>query len=106
VDIHFADPYWGFSFARRLELFPQKHWTFFAALGASYKTEQDRLSSSWFNFNEEVGLRIMPKKGMTIELVGRHWSNAGLKLPNHGQDFATLTFSVYPGLLGHAATSD
>jgi hypothetical protein len=48
----------------------------------------------------------MPKKGMTIELVGRHWSNGGLKLPNHGQDFATLTFSVYPGLFGHAATSD
>jgi len=106
VDIHFADPYWGFSFARRLELFPQKHWTFFAALGASYKTEQDRLSSSWWNFDEEVGLRIMPKKGMTIELVGRHWSNGGLKLPNHGQDFATLTFSVYPGLFGHAAKSD
>jgi hypothetical protein len=31
VDIHVADPYWGFSFARRLELFPQRHWTFFAA---------------------------------------------------------------------------
>ncbi len=57
VDIHFADPYWGFSFARRLELFPQKHWAFFAAAGASYKTEQDRLSSSWWNFNEEVGLQ-------------------------------------------------
>ena len=60
VDIHFADPYWGFSFARRLELFPQKHWAFFAAAGVSYKTEQDRLSSSWWNFNEEVGLRIKP----------------------------------------------
>ena len=44
------------------------------------------------------------RQGWTIELVGRHWSNGGLKLPNHGQDFATLTFSVYPGLFGHAAT--
>ena len=105
-DLHVADPYWGFSFARRFELFPQRHWAFFAALGASYKTEQDRLSSSWWNLNAEVGLRITPRTGMSIELVGRHWSNAGLKLPNHGQDFATLTFSVYPGLFGHAATSD
>ena len=106
VDVHFADPYWGFSFARRLEFFRYPHWRLFVAVGGSYKTEQDRLSSSWWNFNEEVGLRLTPKKGWAIELAGRHWSNAGLKLPNHGQDFATLTFSVYPGLIGHAATSD
>jgi hypothetical protein len=105
-DVHFADPYWAFSFARRLEIFPQKHWTFFVALGASYKTEQDRLSASWWNFNEEIGLRIKPTERWRIELTGRHFSNAGLKLPNHGQDFATLTFSIYPGLFGHAATSN
>ena len=106
VDVHFANPYWGFSFARRLEVFPQKHWAFFVAAGGSYKTEQDRLSSSWWNFNEEIGFRLKPRDGLLIELTGRHWSNAGLKLPNHGQDFATLTVSVYPGLFGHAATSN
>ena len=26
----------------------------------------------------------------------RHWSNGGVKLPNHGQDFATLTFVLDP----------
>jgi len=36
-----------------------------------------------------------------IVLIGRHWSNGGLKLPNHGQDFATLMFTVYPSLLRH-----
>ena len=56
--------------------------------------------------NEEIGLRIKPTQSWTIELTGRHWSNAGLKLPNHGQDFATLTFSVYPGLFGHATASN
>jgi hypothetical protein len=106
VDIHVADPYWGFSIARRVELFPQRHWAFFLAAGASYKTERDRLSASWWNINAEIGLRLTPKQGWAIELVGRHWSNAGLELPNHGQDFATLTFSVYPGLIGHAATNN
>jgi hypothetical protein len=106
VDVHFADPYWGFSLTRRLELWRHPHWRFIVGLGASYKTEQDRLSASWWNFNEEVGLRLMPRQGLAIELVGRHWSNAGLKLPNHGQDFATLTVSVYPGSFGHVATGD
>ena len=104
-DVHFADPYWALSFSRRLELFPRRRWAFFVALGASYKTEQDRLSASWWNFNEEVGLRIKPTSRWTVELVGRHFSNAGLKLPNHGQDFATLTVSIFPGLFGQAASS-
>jgi hypothetical protein len=27
---------------------------------------------------------------MGFLLTVRHWSNAGIRLPNHGQDFATL----------------
>jgi hypothetical protein len=99
VDIHFANPYWGFSVSRRVEIFPQPHWSFIVGLGGSYKTEEDRLSSSLWNFAESAGLRITPKAGLSIELIGRHFSNGGLKLPNHGQDFATLMVSVYPGLL-------
>jgi hypothetical protein len=95
--VHFADPYWGFSLTRRLELFKHAHWRLIIGLGASYKTEEDTLSSSRWNFAEQVGLRITPTSRCAIELVGRHWSNAGLKLPNHGQDFATLMFTVYPG---------
>jgi Lipid A 3-O-deacylase (PagL) len=102
VDVPFANPYWGASFTRRLELFKRPHWRLFAGLGASYKSREDRLSSSLWNFSEQLGLRITPSPGYTIELVGRHWSNGGLKLPNHGQDFATVMFSVYPGLIGHA----
>jgi len=30
----------------------------------------------------------------------RHWSNAGIRLPNHGQDFATLTFRLNTGRVG------
>jgi hypothetical protein len=100
--VRFAVPYWGFSLTRRLELFRHPHWRFIVGVGAAYKTKEDTLSASHWNFSEQLGLRITPTPGYAIELVMRHWSNAGLKLPNHGQDFATVTFSVYPGLMGHA----
>jgi hypothetical protein len=101
--VRFAQPYWGFSLSRRLELFKHPHWRVVVGLGAAYRTEADTLSASHWDFAEQLGLRITPAPGCAIELVGRHWSNAGLKLPNHGQDFVTLTFSIYPGLVGHAA---
>ena len=50
-------------------------------------------------------MRIVPTPGTTIELVMRHWSNAGLKLPNHGQDFATLTFTLSPDAMGRRFAS-
>jgi len=34
------------------------------------------------------------------ELTMRHWSNGGVRLPNHGQDFATLTFKINTGWVG------
>jgi hypothetical protein len=34
------------------------------------------------------------------EVTMRHWSNGGIKLPNHGQDFATLTIRLNSGLFG------
>jgi Lipid A 3-O-deacylase (PagL) len=97
--ITFAEPYWGFSLSRRILLFEHKHWSLVAGLGASYKTREDRLSSSLWNFAYQAGVRLTPAEGVAIELVGRHWSNSGLKLPNHGQDFAALTFSIYPTLI-------
>ncbi|TLY76851.1 MAG: hypothetical protein E6K43_00915 [Gammaproteobacteria bacterium] len=33
-------------------------------------------------------------------LTMRHWSNGGIRLPNHGQDFATLTIHLNSGLFG------
>jgi len=101
--VRFATPYWGFSFSRRLELFRHPAWRVILGLGASYKTQQNTLSASRWNISEQFGLRFTPKPGYAIELIGRHWSNGGLKLPNHGQDFATLMFTVYPSLFRHHA---
>jgi hypothetical protein len=99
--VTFAEPLWGFAVTRRLELLKHRHWELVAGLGGSYKTREDRLSSSLFNFAYEAGVRLTPVEGTSIELMGRHWSNSGLKLPNHGEDFATITFSIYPSLFAH-----
>jgi hypothetical protein len=101
AQVHFANPYWGFSASRRWELFRHRYWRMLFGFGGSYKTEEDTLSASHWNFAEQLGVRVTPTRGFAIELVARHWSNAGLKLPNHGQDFATLSFSIYPGVFGN-----
>jgi hypothetical protein len=97
--VYYADPYWGGSLTRRLELFRYPHWRVILGLGAAYKSEENTLSASHWNFSEQLGVRLTPRPGLAIELIGRHWSNGGLKLPNHGQDFVTLMFTVYPSLL-------
>jgi hypothetical protein len=93
--IVWATPYWGTSLTRRLEVVKLERFKLFLGLGASYKTQENRQTASLWNFSEQVGMRFIPEEGYAIELVGRHWSNAGLKLPNHGQDFVTLMFSVH-----------
>jgi hypothetical protein len=99
-ELRVANPYWGFSASRRFEFFRYRYWRMLIGAGGSYKTEADIASASHWNFAEQLGLRITPVEGAAIELVVRHWSDAGLKLPNHGQDFATLSFTVYPGFFG------
>lgn len=91
-DRRVAGPYWGFSASRRWELFGPPAARFFIALGASYKTETDELNSTHWNFGGQLGVRFGPARGNDLELCLRHWSNAGLRLPNHGQDFLTLSY--------------
>jgi len=48
-----------------------------------------------------LGLRFrLPGNRVTGELAMRHWSNGGIRLPNHGQDFATLTVHLNSGFFG------
>jgi hypothetical protein len=95
---HLAEPYWGASASRRWQLVGTPRWKLFVGLGGSYKTERDQLSASPWNFAEQLGMRIaLNNHGSFVELTMRHWSNAGIKLPNRGQDFATVTFVFSPG---------
>jgi len=94
--VHLANPYWGFSASRRFALISQPHWRLLVGVGVSYKTERDTASASRWDFAEQLGVRIMPTSSVAIELLARHWSDAGIRLPNHGQDFATLTVAITP----------
>jgi hypothetical protein len=87
----YAYPYWGFSLSRRWRLLRLGAFGLYAGLGASYKTETDQLDSTRWNFAEQLAFRWERPHGPSLELSIRHWSNAGIKLPNRGQDFAVLT---------------
>ena len=85
----FADPYWGFSLSRRWRVIGRGAVGVWLGFGASYKTETDDLDSTRLNFAEQLAIRWRISHAVGMELAIRHWSNAGIRLPNRGQDFAT-----------------
>jgi Lipid A 3-O-deacylase (PagL) len=90
-----ADPYWGASLSRRWQLFEKGPVKGFVGLGMALRTESDQLSATRWDFAEQAGLRFrIPGQIALGELTVRHWSNAGIRLPNHGQDFVTLTMRL------------
>ncbi len=96
-----ADPYWGLSVSRRWRIFTRGPVRGFFGFGISAKTESDQLSVTRLNFASQLGVRFpLPGNRAVGELTFRHWSNAGIRLPNHGQDFVTLTVSLGPGVVG------
>jgi Lipid A 3-O-deacylase (PagL) len=89
-----AEPYWGVSASRRWRLVSRSRWRLFFGFGASYKTEADPLNSTHWNFASQLAVRVrLSDRGSDLELSVRHWSNGGIRLPNRGQDFATLSYA-------------
>ena len=87
-----ARPYWGASLSRRFQLVERGPWRAIFGFGVSYRTEQDVLSATHWNFSSQFGLRFhSPQFPATLELSARHWSNGGVRTPNRGQDFTILT---------------
>jgi lipid A 3-O-deacylase PagL len=96
-----ADPYWGVSLSRRWQLFERGPIKGFVGFGMAGKTKSDELSTTRWDFASQLGVRFrLPGNRVTGELTMRHWSNGGIRLPNHGQDFATLTINLNSGLFG------
>ena len=96
-----ADPYWAVSLSRRWQLFQRGPVKGFLGFGVALKTESDQLSATRWDFASQLGLRFrIPGQLAVAELTVRHWSNAGIRLPNHGQDFLTLTFWLNTGRFG------
>ena len=100
-----ADPYWGVSLSRRWRLYERGPVRLFFGFGFAAKTESDQLSSTRVDFAEQLGVRFrLPGNRVVGELTMRHWSNGGIRLPNHGQDFATLTVKLNTGRFGVGRT--
>lgn len=96
-----ADPYWGMSLSRRWRFIERGPLSGFVGFGLAAKTESDQLSATRLDFASQLGVRFrLPGDRVIGELTLRHWSNAGIRLPNHGQDFATLTFRLNSDLVG------
>jgi len=98
-----AQPYWGLSLSRRWRLFDRGPVRGFFGFGIAAKTESDQLSVTRLDFASQLGVRFplpLPNQRVFGELTFRHWSNGGVRLPNHGQDFVTLTVSLNSRLVG------
>jgi hypothetical protein len=96
-----ADPYWAISASRRWRLFEHGRVQGLFALGLTAKTSADQLSSTNWAFASTLGLRFrLPGNHAIAELTVRHWSNAGIRLPNHGQDFLILSVKINSGAFG------
>jgi len=95
-----AEPYWGLSLSRRWQIFTRGPVRGFFGFGIAAKTESDQLSVTRLDFASQFGVRFsLPGNRVVGELTFRHWSNGGIRLPNHGQDFVTLTVRLNSGLV-------
>jgi Lipid A 3-O-deacylase (PagL) len=96
-----ANPYWGASLSRRWQIFERGPVRGFFGFGLAGRTESDELSVTRWDFASQLGLRFrLPGNHVITEVTMRHWSNGGIKLPNHGQDFATVTIRLNSRLFG------
>jgi hypothetical protein len=96
-----ADPYWGASLSRRWRLFEHGPVQGYFGFGLAGRSESDVLSVTRWDFASQLGLRFrFPGDRVVGEVTMRHWSNGGIRLPNHGQDFATFTVRLNSGLFG------
>jgi hypothetical protein len=77
----------------------------YVGFGLAERSESDVLSVTRWDFAQQLGPRFrLPGNRIIDEVTMRHWSNGGIRLPNHGQDFATVTFSLNSGIFGIGRT--
>jgi hypothetical protein len=101
-----ADPYWGFSLSRRWHLFQRGPVEGLFGFGVALRTESDLVSATRWDFASQFALRFqLPGQVAVGELTLRHWSNGGVRLPNHGQDLVTFTIRLNSHRFGPDAAS-
>jgi hypothetical protein len=93
-----AEPYWAVTATRRWSLVRRRSWRLFLGLGFAYKSKKDIISASRWDFAETIGARFaLPGRRTSVEFSIRHWSNAGISLPNRGQNIAMVSILWGPG---------
>ena len=90
--LYSATPYWAYTVSRRWNVFNPSWGKVFVGFGGEYKTTVDVLDATRWDFAYQMGVRLaLGHTGALLELNIRHWSNAGTKLPNRGENFATVS---------------
>lgn len=62
--------------------------------GPAFITQTDIRLSTPYQFNEDIEIGIKDDRGVCMGLEFKHFSNAGISLPNAGRDFVVLKFQV------------
>ncbi len=62
-------------------------------IGPTYRAGRKQFSTA-FNFGDHVGIGFSPLKGHELALRFQHFSNAGVKQPNPGEDFIQLRWAA------------
>lgn len=62
--------------------------------GGSYITHTDSLLSTNFEFAQDLSVGLKDDAGRALGVTYKHFSNAGIKLPNKGRDFFVIDVRV------------
>jgi len=62
--------------------------------GVSLISQTDSMLSTNFEFTEEIGIGIQDALGRFLGFQWKHFSNAGIQLPNKGRDFMLVSTGV------------
>lgn len=63
--------------------------------GIAYIGQTDSMLSSNLEFIEEIGIGMQDMIGRFIGIEYRHFSNAGISLPNKGRDFILINTGIH-----------
>ncbi len=68
--------------------------------GIALITGPDNYLSSFYQFSHDVGVGIKDGRGVSVDFTYRHFSNAGIHLPNPGRNYLVITLGIPASALG------
>ena len=68
--------------------------------GLALITGPDNYLSSFYQFSHDAGIGVKDGRGVSVDFTYRHFSNAGIHLPNPGRNYLVLTLGFPASALG------